>query len=97
MGSTRRDASTDALPGKISTLKPMSADVRAQQIRDVVDAFRRLRSSVMHFVQMFAATRDTASMVDGRSSASLRELLSMLANEAQAARFARGSMKWTRS
>ncbi|WP_343655448.1 hypothetical protein [Paraburkholderia caribensis] len=97
MGSTRRDASTDALSGKISTLKPMSADVRAQQIRDVVDAFQRLRSSVTRFVQMFAATRDTASIAGGHSSASLPELLSMLANEAQAARFARGSMKWTRS
>ena len=95
MGSTRRDAPTDALSGKISTLKPMSADVRAQQIRDVVDAFQRLRSSVTRFVQMFAATRDTASMVSSLSSASLRELLSMLANEAQAARFARGSMTWT--
>jgi predicted butyrate kinase (DUF1464 family) len=89
VGSTRRDAPTDALSGKISTLKPMSADVRAQQIRDVVDAFRRLRSSVTRFVQMFAATRDAALAAEGLSSASLRELLSMLGNEAQAARFAR--------
>jgi predicted butyrate kinase (DUF1464 family) len=89
VGSTRRDAPTDALSGKISTLKPMSADVRAQQIRDVVDAFRRLHSSVTRFVQMFAATRDAALAAEGLSSASLRELLSMLGNEAQAARFAR--------
>ncbi|BFG76419.1 hypothetical protein PTKU46_44520 [Paraburkholderia terrae] len=67
----------------------MSADVRAQQIRDVVDAFRRLRISVTRFVQMFAAARNATSMAEGLSSASLRELLSMLASEAQAARFAR--------
>ncbi len=38
---------------------------------------------------MFAATRDAALAAEGLSSASLRELLSMLGNEAQAARFAR--------
>ncbi|MBN3763834.1 hypothetical protein [Burkholderia sp. Ac-20365] len=89
MASTRRHAQTDALSGKISTLKPLSGDVRAQQIRDVVDAFRRLRSSVTRFVQMFAAARDAALAADDLSAASLRELLSMLASEAQAARFAR--------
>jgi hypothetical protein len=87
--STRRKAQTDALSTKISTLKPLSGDVRAQQIRDVVDGFRRLRSSVTRFVQMFAATRNSALAADGLSSASLRELLGMLASEAQAARFAR--------
>ena len=89
MDSSRRHTRTDALSGKISTLKPLSADVRAQQIRDVVDAFRRLRSSVVRFVQMFATMREAAGPADGLASASLRELLSMLASEAQAAHFAR--------
>ena len=89
MGSSRRDGPTDALAGKISTLKSLSGDARAQQIRDVVDAFRRLRSSVTRFVQMFGAARPTSVAVEDLSSASLRELLSMLASEAQAARFAR--------
>jgi hypothetical protein len=80
---------TDALSAKISTLKPLAADVRAQQIRDVVDAFRRLRSSVVRFVQMFASTRSSASADDDLAATSLRELLSILATEARAAHFAR--------
>lgn len=87
--SSRRNAQTDALSTKISTLKPLSSDVRAQQIRDVVDGFRRLHSSVTRFVQMFAAARNPALATHGLSAASLRELLAMLASEAQAARFAR--------
>ncbi|WP_109480531.1 hypothetical protein [Paraburkholderia sp. C35] len=89
MGSSRRDEPTDALAAKISTLKPLSGDVRAQQIRDVVDAFRRLRSSVTRFVQMFASARHASVAAEALSAAPLRELLSMLATEAQAARFAR--------
>lgn len=87
-----RNAQADALSAKISTLKPLSADVRAQQIRDVVDAFRRLRGSVARFVQMFASTRENshnAADADDLAATSLRELLSMLATEARAARFAR--------
>ena len=89
MDSSRRDAQTDALSGKISTLKSSSADMRAQQIRDVVDAFRRLRGSVERFVQMFASGREAAVPASDLASASLRELLSMLASEAQVARFSR--------
>jgi hypothetical protein len=80
---------TDALSAKISTLKPLAADVRAQQIRDVVDAFRRLRGSVARFVQMFAAARENNVVAEELNAASLRELLSMLTTEARAARFAR--------
>ncbi|MBN3757062.1 hypothetical protein G3N95_29260 [Paraburkholderia sp. Tr-20389] len=89
MDNSRRDAPKDALSKKISTLKPVSDDVRAQQIRDVVDGFRRLHSSVTRFVQMFAAARSAPPPADRLSSATLRELLAMLASEAQAARFAR--------
>jgi len=54
----------------------------------VVDAFRRLHDSVQRFVRMFAGARDPASIGDF-GAISLRELLSMLAREAQAARFGR--------
>jgi len=87
-----RNAQTDALSAKISTLKPLAADVRAQQIRDVVDAFRRLRDSVARFVRMFASTRENREHTpdaDDLAAISLRELLAMLATEARAARFAR--------
>jgi hypothetical protein len=89
VASSRRNAPTDALSAKISTLKSLSDDARAQQIRDVVDGFRRLRSSVMRFVQMFAAARNAAHDAEQLASAPLRELLGLLANEARAARFVR--------
>lgn len=84
-----RDAQPDALSAKISTLKAPTGDVRAQQIRDVVDAFRRLRGSVQRFVHMFGTARANAATNDDLAALSLRELLPMLASEARAARFAR--------
>ena len=57
--------STDRLPlhtareqpiaRRISALRPLSSDARAQQVTDVVDAFRRLRGSVARFIRMFSA------------------------------------------
>jgi hypothetical protein len=84
-----RNAPTGTLSTKISTLKPLAGDVRAQQIRDVVDAYRRLRGSTIRFVQMFAAMRDHAMPAAGLASTSLRDLLSILASEARSAHFAR--------
>ncbi|WP_322040591.1 hypothetical protein [Burkholderia diffusa] len=71
---------------KISALRPLSSDERAQQVTDVVDAFRRLRGSVMRFIRVFSAVTD-----DTLSALSLRDLLSTLERDAHAARFTRVS------
>ncbi|MDN7645884.1 hypothetical protein QZM59_33425 [Burkholderia cenocepacia] len=74
---------------KISALKPLSSDARAQQVTDVVDAFRRLRGSVARFIRMFSAAHAEAMPDDALSAMGLRELLSMLEHEARTARFTR--------
>lgn len=75
---------TPALTCKISALRPLPSDGRAQQVTDVVDAFRRLRGSVARFIRLFSAATDEAL-----SAMSLRELLSTLERDARAARFTR--------
>ncbi|WP_175818777.1 hypothetical protein [Burkholderia sp. BCC0419] len=74
---------------KISALKPLSSDARAQQVTDVVDAFRRLRGSVARFIRMFSAAHAEAMPYDALSAMSFRELLSVLEHEARTARFTR--------
>ncbi|MGN7984877.1 hypothetical protein [Burkholderia sp. 22313] len=69
---------------KISALRPLPSDDRAQQVTDVVDAYRRLRGSVMRFIRVFSAASD-----DTLSTLSLRDLLAMLEHDARAARFTR--------
>nr|WP_082664676.1 hypothetical protein [Burkholderia ambifaria] len=77
-------APTPTLTRKISTLRPLPSDGRAQQVTDVVDAFRRLRGSVMRFIRVFSAATD-----DTLPALSLRDLLAMLERDARAARFTR--------
>lgn len=75
---------TSAPTCKISALRPLPSDGRAQQVTDVVDAFRRLRGSVGRFIRLFSAATD-----ETLSAMSLRELLSMLERDARTARFTR--------
>ncbi|AFQ51690.1 hypothetical protein [Burkholderia cepacia] len=75
---------TLTLTRKISALKPLPSDGRAQLVTDVVDAFRRLRGSVMRFIRMFSAATD-----ETLSALSLRDLLATLESDARAARFTR--------
>ncbi|HDR9587589.1 TPA: hypothetical protein QDC22_005696 [Burkholderia stabilis] len=84
-----RAAREQPLIRKISALKPLSSDARAQQVTDVVDAFRRLRGSVVRFIRMFSAARDTIAPDDALSTMGFRELLSTLETAARAARFTR--------
>ncbi|WP_090536713.1 hypothetical protein [Paraburkholderia sartisoli] len=72
----------------ITALKPTSDLERAELIRDVVDAFRRLQNSVLRFVQMFAEDGD-AELASGADALALHELLSILARQAEAAGFGR--------
>ncbi|WP_446900964.1 hypothetical protein [Burkholderia sp. YIM B11467] len=79
-----RAAREQPLARKITALKPLSSDARAQQVTDVVDAFRRLRGSVVRFIRMFSAAPD-----DALAALGFRELLSTLEDDARAARFTR--------
>ncbi|WP_419688002.1 hypothetical protein ACN22W_28320 [Burkholderia theae] len=79
-----RTAREQPLARKITALKPLSSDARAQQVTDVVDAFRRLRGSVVRFIRMFSAAPD-----DALAALGFRELLSTLEDDARAARFTR--------
>jgi hypothetical protein len=77
-----------ALAAHISTLKRSAAYDRAALIRDVVDGFVRLRSSVLRFVLLFANGASAAPQHEAQA-ASLRGLLARLASEARAAHFDR--------
>jgi hypothetical protein len=76
------------LVSTITALKPASDLVRAELIRDVVDAFRRLQNSVVRFVRMFAEVGD-GQLASGVDALALHDLLSILARQAEAARFER--------
>ncbi|HEY3598130.1 MAG TPA: hypothetical protein VGL08_11560 [Paraburkholderia sp.] len=83
------ELSAKVLSARISTLKPPSGHHdRAELIRDVVDGFRRLRGSVLRFILLFA-NGEAAAVQRKNGARSLRALLSILAREAQAARFDR--------
>ncbi|WP_244108660.1 hypothetical protein [Burkholderia anthina] len=82
--AARAHAPAPTLTRGISALRPLPSDGRAQQVTDVVDAFRRLRGSVMRFIRLFSAATD-----DTLSALSLRELLATLEGDARAARFTR--------
>jgi hypothetical protein len=62
---------------------------RAELIRDVVDAFRRLYGSVLRFVQMFADGESNLPSAGTSGSHSFNQLLSMLAEQGKAAGFSR--------
>ncbi|MDR0246679.1 MAG: hypothetical protein LBJ65_34225 [Burkholderia sp.] len=84
-----RTAREQPLARRISALKPLSSDARAQQVTDVVDAFRRLRGSIVRFIRMFSAAHTGAMPDDALSALGFRELLATLEHEARAARFTR--------
>lgn len=73
----------------ITALKSAPDRARAEQIRDVVDAFRRLYGSVQRFVLMFADGQGTLASVGMPGSHPLNQLLSMLAVQGKAAGFRR--------
>ncbi|CAG9225199.1 conserved hypothetical protein [Paraburkholderia tropica] len=72
----------------ITALRPASGHERAERIRDVIDAFRRLRESVERFNRSLAPDADAAS-ASADSATSLQPLLSSLARRAELAGFAR--------
>ncbi|WP_412025382.1 hypothetical protein [Burkholderia cepacia] len=84
-----RTAREQPLARKITALKPLSSDARAQQVTDVVDAFRRLRGSIVRFIRMFSAAHAAAAPDDALAALGFRELLSTLEDDARAARFTR--------
>ena len=79
---------TDAVPATFTILRPASGHERAEQIRDIIDAFRRLRESIERFNRMFAAAAGEPQP-RGNSGASLQPLLTTLARRVDGARFAR--------
>ncbi|WP_322062803.1 hypothetical protein [Paraburkholderia sp. J63] len=78
----------DAVPATFTILRPASGHERAEQIRDVIDAFRRLRESIDRFNRLFAADASEPPP-RGESGASLQPLLAVLARRVDGARFAR--------
>ncbi|HEY2608691.1 hypothetical protein [Paraburkholderia sp. RL18-085-BIA-A] len=70
-------------------VKAASERGRAESIRDVVDAYRRLYGSVQRFVAMLTGDRLNLASVGTSGSHSLHQLLSILAEHAGAAGFAR--------
>ncbi|VWB99426.1 hypothetical protein BLA23254_04732 [Burkholderia lata] len=85
----QRAAREQPLARKIRALRPLSSDARAQQVTDVVDAFRRLRGSVARFIRMFSAAHADDLPDDALAAMGFRELLSTLEDVARAARFTR--------
>lgn len=87
--STQATSGADGFAATISTLRPLSGHERdyerAGLIRDVIDAFRRLRNSVERFERMLAQGEATTA----QPAASLQPLLLALSKRADAARFAR--------
>lgn len=77
------------LSSTIVAVKPASDRGRADLISDVVDAFRRLYGSVLRFVLMLTDDQVNFASVGTSGSHSLNQLLSILAEQAQAAAFVR--------
>ena len=77
----------DAVPPTFTILRPASGHGRAEQIRDVIDAFRRLRESIDRFNRMFAADAGE-SPPRSDSGASLQPLLTALARRVDGVCFA---------
>jgi hypothetical protein len=81
------------LPNELSStivaVKSASERGRAESIRDVVDAYRRLYGSVQRFVLMLTDDQLNFASVGTSGSHSLNQLLSILAERARAAAFAR--------
>ncbi len=75
--------------GKITPLKLSKDRQRAESIKDVVDAFLRLRSSVSRFVLMLARAQGDETLADATLPQSFPALLSLLARYAEGADFGR--------
>ncbi|ASW01113.1 hypothetical protein [Paraburkholderia aromaticivorans] len=81
------------LPSELSSTivagKSASERGRAESIRDVVDAYRRLYGSLQRFVLMLTADQLNFAPVGTSGSHSLNQLLSILAEQASVAAFVR--------
>ncbi|PRY08768.1 hypothetical protein [Paraburkholderia sp. BL25I1N1] len=85
----RLGRSPNELSSTIVAVKAASERGRAESIRDVVDAYRRLYGSVQRFVLMLTDDPLNFASVGTSGSHSLHQLLSILAERASAAAFAR--------
>lgn len=79
----------DALSSTLVAVKSPSERGRAESIRDVVDAYRRLYGSVQRFVLMLTGDQLNFASVGTSGSHSLNQLLSILADQASATGFVR--------
>jgi hypothetical protein len=79
----------NGLSSTIVAVKSASERGRAELIRDVVDAYRRLYGSVQRFVLMLTNDQLNFASVGTLGSHSLNQLLSILAEQAKAAAFVR--------
>ncbi|WP_329601691.1 hypothetical protein [Paraburkholderia antibiotica] len=73
----------------IVAVRSTSGRGRAESIRDVVDAYRRLYGSVQRFVTMLSGDQLSFKSIGTSGSHSLNQLLSMLAEQARGTAFAR--------
>ena len=87
--SERRNRPAKSFSTTITALKASPDRGRAELIRDVVDAFRRLYGSVLRFVQMFADGQGSFPSAGASGSHSFNQLLSLLAEQGKAAGFSR--------
>lgn len=89
VGATASQNGADGFAATITTLRPLSGYERgyerAELIRDVIDAFRRLRNSIERFDRMLAQGAATAQP----PGASLQPLLLALSRRLEIAGFAR--------
>ncbi|MFM0598185.1 MULTISPECIES: hypothetical protein [Paraburkholderia] len=84
-----RQRFANEISSTIVAVKSASERGRAESIRDVVDAYRRLYGSVQRFVLMLTNDPLNFASVGTSGSHSLNQLLSILAERARAAGFAR--------
>jgi hypothetical protein len=84
LGRTAKSFSTT-----ITALKSATDRGRAELIRDVVDAFRRLYGSVLRFVQMFADGQGSFLAAGKSGSHSFSQLLAVLGEQAKTSKFGR--------
>jgi hypothetical protein len=83
---TSAPTGADGFAATITTLRPTTGRERAELIRDVIDAFRRLRNSIERFNRMLAHGGGAEAVQGG---ASLQPLLAALSRRVDLARFAR--------
>lgn len=83
------DRFPNTLSSTIVAVKAPSVRGRAELIRDVVDAYRRLHGSVQRFVLMLTGDPLNLAALGSSASPSLNQLLSILGEQAKAAAFVR--------